>query len=273
MNSKEAPDSSDSMGNGRSQDPRVIAAYEEMARGFEDRDPRDQRTYMISKLNTDYVLMETVDIENRTILNVGCSFPVDELYFARKFARWTAVDASHSSLAASRTIVDRELHPELAGKISFEHADACDLPFEDSTFDVTVSMSTFDHLPSAAARQEAVTEMARTTRPGGFVIVTVANRWCLPYALGIRKMSREKTLHYGYAYLFSPLEIRAIGRRAGLDPIHFASSISPPTVWLPGYPIAVRWSARAVFGLMRLWGYFGRRVGYAFRKPQEDSST
>ena len=146
-------------------------------------------------------------------------------------------------------------------------ADACDLPFEDDTFDVTVSMSTFDHLPTAEARQKAVDEMARTTKAGGHVIVTVANRWCLPYAAGIWKMMREKTLHYGYAYLFSPIEMRQIGERAGLVPVSFASSICPPDVWLPGYPAVVRWPAQVEFRLHRAFGYFGRRLGYAFEKP------
>jgi SAM-dependent methyltransferase len=146
-------------------------------------------------------------------------------------------------------------------------ADACDLPFEDGTFDVSVSMSTFDHIPSAEARQKAVDEMARTTKPGGYVIVTVANRWNLPYAAGIWKMMREKTLHYGYAYLFSPMEIRKIGERAGLRPVSFASSISPPDVWLSGYPAVVRWPAQVEFRVHRTLGYLGRRVGYAFEKP------
>jgi hypothetical protein len=128
-------------------------------------------------------------------------------------------------------------------------------------------MSTFDHLPSREARQRAVDEMARTTKVGGYVIVTVANRWCLPYAAGIRKMMRDGTLHYGYAYLFSPPEIRSIGLRAGLDPVHFASSIAPPDVWLPGYPAFIRVPAAVSFRLLRLAGYLGRRIGYAFLKP------
>jgi hypothetical protein len=117
------------------------------------------------------------------------------------------------------------------------------------------------------ARQKAVDEMARTTKRGGHAVVTVPNRWCLPYAAGIWKMSREKTLHYGYAHLFSPREIRRIGQRAGLRPLFFASSIAPPEVWLPGYPVVIRWPARLTFRLLRILGYLGRRVGYVFEKP------
>ena len=251
-----------------SQNADVLAAYEAMAGDFEAVDPREQYSYMTSKMFSDYALMERVGMDGKFVLNVGCSFPIDEIYYARKIARWIAVDISEKSLDAAERILKRELHPDLAGKISFQYADACALPFDDDTFDVTVSMSTIDHLPTVEARQKAVDEMARTTRRGGWVIVTVPNWWCLPYALGTWKMMRDKTLHYGFAHFFSPIEIRRIGRNAGLEPVHFASSVAPPDVSLSGYPAYVRYPAWAVFALMRCAGYFGRRVGYAFRKPE-----
>ncbi len=251
-----------------SQSTEVLEAYDHKARGeWTDKDPRDQYTYMNSKMNSDYTLMEQVGVKDKHVLNVGCSFPIDEMWYARKILKWISVDISRETLSTAERILRNELNPNLASKFSFEYGDACALPFEDNTFDVSVSMSTFDHLPSPEARQKAVDEMARTTRRGGYVIVTVANWWNLPYALGIWKMTRDKTLHYGYAYLFSPIEIRRIGIKAGLRPVHFASSISPPHVWLPGYPFFVRYPAMVVFKLIRLWGYFGRRIGYAFVKP------
>jgi SAM-dependent methyltransferase len=251
-----------------SRSPEALASYEELGSQFEQNDPRDLYTYMSSKFRSDYTLMEHVGVNGKSVLNVGCSFPIDELYYARKIGRWVSVDLSPRSLAGAQAVLNRELHPDLAKKFSFVLADATDLPFEDDSFDLSICMSTVDHIPSAEARQEAVNQMARTTKPGGHVVVTVPNLWCLPYAAGIWKMTREKTLHYGYAHLFSPLEIRRIGERAGLVPGLFASSIAPPDhVWLPGYPAVIRWPAKATFRLLRALGYFGRRVGYVFEKP------
>ena len=250
-----------------SQSREVLTAYDEMAHHWDSKDPRDQHTYMISKMRSDYALLDKIGVENKHVLNVGCSFPVDEIYHARKVAHWTSVDISRESLKMAEAILNKELHPDLAAKFTFQYGDACDLPFNDNTFDVSVSMSTIDHLPTARARQKAVEEMARATKHGGHVIVTVPNRWDLPYAAGIRKMTREKTLHYGYAYLFSPIEIRRIGIRGGLRPIYFGSNVAPPEVWLPGYPFFVRYPAVVAFKLIRLAGYFGRRIGYAFLKP------
>jgi SAM-dependent methyltransferase len=250
----------------------ALASYDALAAEFEQRDPRDQHTYLSSKLRSDYSLLESVGVEGKSVLNVGCSFPIDELYYARKVGSWVAIDLSGPSLEAAETILKRELHPDLAAKLSFRVADACDLPFDDDTFDISVSMSTVDHIPTAEAREKAVSEMARATKPGGHVIVTVPNRWCLPYAAGVSKMTREQTLHYGYVHLFSPREIRQIGERAGLRPVAFRSSISSPEVWLPGYPFFVRWPARLAFGALRVGGHFGRRVGYAFEKPARPAS-
>jgi SAM-dependent methyltransferase len=246
----------------------ALASYEDLGARMNEHDPRDQYTYMYSKLRSDYTLMEFVGMEGKSVLNVGCSFPVDEIYYARKIGSWMAIDLSPQSIEGAEAILRRELHPDLADKFSFKVADACALPFEDGTFDVSVSMSTIDHIPSGEARQKAVDEMARTTKPGGHVIVTVPNWWNPPYAAGIWKMTKEKTLHYGYAHLFSPIEIRKMGERAGLRPVSFASSIAPlDDVWLPGYPAVVRWTAKLEFGIHRKLGYLGRRVGYAFEKP------
>ena len=246
----------------------ALASYEELGSRMAEHDPRDQYTYMYSKLRSDYTLMEFVGMEGKSVLNVGCSFPVDELYYARKIGHWTAIDISPQSIEGAEKLLRRELHPDLAAKFSFKVADACDLPFEDGTFDVAVSMSTIDHIPSAAGRQKAVDEMARTTKRGGHVIITVPNWWNLPYAAGIWKMTKEKTLHYGYAHLFSPIEIRKMAAKAGLRPVSFASSIAPlDDVWLPGYPAIVRGPAKLEFKIHRTLGYLGRRVGYAFEKP------
>lgn len=124
------------------------SAYEDLGARFEDNDPRDQYTYMYSKLRSDYTLMEFVGMDGKSVLNVGCSFPIDELYYARKIGHWTAIDLSPQSIEGAERILKGELHPDLAAKFTFDVADACDLPYQDGTFDVAVSMSTIDHIPS-----------------------------------------------------------------------------------------------------------------------------
>jgi SAM-dependent methyltransferase len=51
-------------------------------------------------------------------------------------------------------------------RISFQTADACATPFEDGTFDLTMSMLVLAFIPEP---QRAVREMVRVTKPGGTV--------------------------------------------------------------------------------------------------------
>jgi ubiquinone/menaquinone biosynthesis C-methylase UbiE len=54
--------------------------------------------------------------------------------------------------------------------------DGTALPFRDDTFDVVYSFSTLLLVPDIAS---AIAEMARVTRPGGFVVADLAGRWNL----------------------------------------------------------------------------------------------
>src|SRR5690349_22321945 len=98
------------------------SAYQELGARFAEHDPRDQYTYMYSKLRSDYTLMEFVGMDGRSVLNVGCSFPIDELYYARKIGHWTAIDLSPQSIEGAEKLLKRELHPDLAAKFTFKVA-------------------------------------------------------------------------------------------------------------------------------------------------------
>ena len=71
-------------------------------------------------------------------------------------------------------VVDAALaaHPEVEGHV----ADVRRLPFETARFDLVVSNSTLDHFDSVAEIAIALEELARVTRPGGRIVVTVDNR-------------------------------------------------------------------------------------------------
>lgn len=54
-------------------------------------------------------------------------------------------------------------------------ADVRQLPFDDSTFDVIVSISTLDHFESQHEIQKALIELSRLLRPGGRLLLTLDN--------------------------------------------------------------------------------------------------
>jgi ubiquinone/menaquinone biosynthesis C-methylase UbiE len=98
------------------------------------------------------------------LLDVGCGAGVTACYLAREYGcRVTGVDILAEMVARSR---ERAAKEGLADQLSFEVADAQDLPFDDGAFDavLTESVTAF---PKDKLR--AVREYARVTKPGGYV--------------------------------------------------------------------------------------------------------
>lgn len=96
---------------------------------------------------------------NDRVLDVGCGTGSVAITAARQGARVTGLDITPAMLADARE------NAALADvDIDWREGSATDLPFEDDTFDVTLSSvgHVFADPPDAAAR-----ELCRVTRPGG----------------------------------------------------------------------------------------------------------
>lgn len=237
---------------------KVLAAYEQMASEFRALPHRYECNYMLAKLLTDYMLLSSVPLEGKRVLNVGCSEPLDELWFARRVGEWVAIDLSPASIAAAREVLASELHPDLCRKVTFEEADVRALPYQDESFDVTLAFSTIDHIPAPEDRWKAFREMARVTRKGGYVVVTVPNRLDLYYYYLSRRAQKTGTAPYGYEYCFTPAELRRELVQAGLIPLSFRSIATSP----------FSWPSRILRRLHLDWleKYFGARMGYLAQK-------
>src|SRR5579859_221741 len=75
-------------------------------------------------------------------------------------------------------------------RLSFEVADGRALPYEDASFDHAYSVSVLEHIPEPGD-EEALRELARVTKPGGRVVVT------LPSAAEYREDWREAPVYGG----------------------------------------------------------------------------
>ena len=241
----------------------VVAAYD---RFIHEADPRDQVAYMASKFQVDYRLLGMVDIKDKRILNIGCAFPVDELYFAGKIGEWVGIDLSAESIRMAETITQAELHPNLAKRMHYEVQDATQLTYKDGEFDIGLSFSTFDHIPSHAKRQAAINELARVTKPGGYVIITTPNRYHLLYYARSRSQQNRNLSHYGYEYCFAPGELKQMITTAGLKPLKFASTFTYRSLNLNLSPGWQRPFIGAAIGLVNIFSPFGHRMGYLAQK-------
>jgi ubiquinone/menaquinone biosynthesis C-methylase UbiE len=85
-------------------------------------------------------------------------------------AHYTGVDFSEAGLELARQKLSLD-------KVPFDLAksDVCSLPFPDSTFDAGYSAHVFYHIDDVASQAKAYREICRVVRPGGRVVLILAN--------------------------------------------------------------------------------------------------
>jgi SAM-dependent methyltransferase len=101
---------------------------------------------------------------------------------ARAGAEVVSVDQLESEVASWRKLTAGEL------RLTLQVADGRALPFEDASFDHASSVSVLEHIPEPGDEQ-ALRELARVTRPGGRVVVT------LPHAREYHEDWREAPVY------------------------------------------------------------------------------
>jgi SAM-dependent methyltransferase len=108
------------------------------------------------------------------VLDVGCGRGMLLLEAARGVPRgrasgldlWSTRDQSGN--AAQATARNAEL-AGLADRVQIDTGDMRRMPYPDASFDAVVSSLAIHNLPSAADREQAVSEIARVLKPGGRV--------------------------------------------------------------------------------------------------------
>jgi ubiquinone/menaquinone biosynthesis C-methylase UbiE len=138
--------------------------------------------------------------ENRSVLEVGCGTGL----LLRRMQSFT-------SLARGVDLSPGMLEKARARGLDVVEGSATALPFPDSSFDVTCSFKVLAHVPQIA---DALSEMARVTRPGGHVIAEFYN----PFSLrGLVKrfgpagrIAKGTHEHHVYTRFDSPREVRAL---------------------------------------------------------------
>lgn len=126
---------------------------------------RDQRLGLhrpIARLRRRIVLLSGVRPGDH-VVDIGTGAGAQAFAFAAAGAKVTGVDMDPAALAAaSRRNRD--------ANVTFVDANATELPFADSTFDVACICFALHEMPPAT-RYEVIAEMARVTRPGGRIVI------------------------------------------------------------------------------------------------------
>ena len=101
----------------------------------------------------------------RRVADVGCGASARNPFYTRRFWRLdaVAVDLSFRSLQRARERI----------VVPYVNANALALPFRDGVFDFVISTGVIHHTPDP---REALRELARVTRRGGGMFISVYNR-------------------------------------------------------------------------------------------------
>jgi ubiquinone/menaquinone biosynthesis C-methylase UbiE len=167
-------------------------------------------SYYIQVSSMDRRLLKGEPIKGKKILNVGCGNHIfDDICLAMKGADIVGIDYSHEAVkkAKEKLKIAKKRHLINNIKIKVEHGDGRNLKFKDNYFDIVTSYSAIEHMPSRKDRLKMVKEMARVTKRGGVVVITVPNYLNFPTTfLSGRTYKRIKEFEYRY----TPSELKKI---------------------------------------------------------------
>src|SRR5512134_962870 len=97
------------------------------------------------------------------LLDVATGTGQQAFAFAEKAREVVGIDLSEEMLRIAR-------RKNRFSSVSFQQADAAELPFEDDSFDASCVSFALHEMPSSV-RKRVLREMARVTRPGGSIAV------------------------------------------------------------------------------------------------------
>lgn len=154
--------------------------------------------------------------EGATVLELGCGGGTYVRFLAAHGFRAVGLDYSLPSLTRARAA-----DPDGAGR--YIAGEAYALPFDDAAFDLVVCIGV---LQALGRPQRALDEMARVTRPGGWLVVEALNGRA-PAALARRAAAAvRRTPQRVRAY--EPGQVRTWLRGRGLVPVRQAPLCLPP---------------------------------------------
>ncbi|MEU0989138.1 methyltransferase domain-containing protein [Streptomyces sp. NPDC005953] len=183
--------------------------------GYWDSAADDRSLNQATDRLTDLVAERLAATPGQHLLDVGCGTGRPALRIARASgARVSGISVSNQDIDLART---RANATSLADRVDFRYADACALPFEAESFDGAWAIESMMHIPD---RTVALTEIARTLRPGSTLVITdVLLR--SPVTGHSAEIVRQTCRAFQSPSLPEPDELRTALNRAGLKLVVF----------------------------------------------------
>jgi SAM-dependent methyltransferase len=169
---------------------------------------------------------------DEAVLDVGCGRGLLLVGAARRLTTGKAVGVDvwrQEDLGDNRpeATLENARREGVAERVEVKDGDARHLPFADASFDVVLSGLALHNISSAADREQAVREIARVLKPGGYVALADIS-YTRAYArvlsgCGVGEL-RRSALGWGFTPLFLALTFGAVcfyrvtGRKKPLTP-------------------------------------------------------
>lgn len=182
--------------------------------------------------------MLTIDFDRFTVgagdrlLDLGCGAGRHTFEALKRGADVVALDQNVEDLRGVEAMVAAmaeagEIKPP-AGPVTLE-ADALALPFEDGAFDRVLASEILEHIRDDEA---AIAEIARVTRSGGLVAISVPRRWTEQICWTLSDQYHQ--VEGGHIRIYRGHQLLASLGAAGLEPIgsHHAHALHSPYWWL-----------------------------------------
>jgi ubiquinone/menaquinone biosynthesis C-methylase UbiE len=148
------------------------------------------------------------------VLDVGCGFggTIQQINAGHSGMHLTGLNIDPRQLA----VAEAETYTANGNELDWVEADACQMPFEDNSFDRVLAVECIFHFPS---REQFLAEAARVLKPGGYLAVSdfvpaVAFLAKTPFWMAVRSQIEKSYGTLGNVPLRS---YRAMGKRGGLE--------------------------------------------------------
>jgi ubiquinone/menaquinone biosynthesis C-methylase UbiE len=179
--------------------------------------PSDGTGYEQAVDNLTDQLISRIGVGAKRVLDVGCGFGAPAIRLAHTTgAQVTGISNVASQIEHANA---RAAAEGMAERVSFEEADALELPFPDESFDAAMALESLIHME----RRPAMREIARVLRPGG---VLAAADFCVNAAV---TPARQEVLdRYRRLDTLSPFhlfdEFCPMIRRSGMEPVEIVDA-------------------------------------------------
>lgn len=237
---------------------------------------RTRADYVAAMEQMNAVLLDAGNVtDGQQLLDVGCGFggTIKQINSEYVGMHLTGLNIDARQLAAA----EAQITANMGNRIDWVEADACDMPFEDNSFDRLLAVECIFHFPS---RERFLAEAARVLKPGGYLAVsdfapTVALFAKTPIWFAVRRRIEKS---YGTLANVPLRSYKVMGKRAGLE-LEANRNIRKNT--MPTYPFLIKFfreqgsaDAQKTLIVGTRWIKWLSRMGliqyrvYTFHKPE-----